>query len=41
MSNLLVPIVDGAFHSLDLVEHLDALGLVILDGTFDLFQVTT
>ena len=39
MRDLLVSIIDGALNSLNLVENLDTLCLVVLDGTFHLVQI--
>lgn len=41
MSYFLVAVVDCTLHSLDLVENLDALCLVVLNSTLHLFQVTS
>lgn len=40
LCDLMVAVVDGALHGLDLVEHLDALSLVVLDCPLHLLQVS-
>jgi hypothetical protein len=41
MRDFLVAVVDCTLHSLDLVENLDSLCLVVLNSTLHLFQVTS